>query len=86
MRGTYEVRLSCSAAPAPCRDSADTVREARPEIVDTEGAAVPVSLAAATSTPARHRAGVAAGRDPSQLSLLDALLEDVDAAEIECSK
>ena len=85
-RGTYEVRLSCSAALAPCRDSADTVREARPEIVDTEGAPVPVSLAAATSTPARRRAGVAAGRDPSQLSLLDALLEDVDAAEIECSR
>ena len=48
---------------------------------------MPVSLATATvSTPARRPAGVTAGRDPSQLSLLDALLEDVDAAEIECSR
>jgi DNA-binding transcriptional MocR family regulator len=85
-RGTYEVHLSCSPTLTPCRDSADTVRKARPEIVDTEGEVVPVSFAAATvRTPARHRAGVTAGRDPSQLSLLDALL-DVDAAEMECSR
>lgn len=86
MPGTYEVHLPCTVTLAPCRESGDTVGPARLKFVDTGSVAMPVSPAVATvRTPARRRARETAGPDPSQLSLLDTLPEDVGAAETEPS-